>query len=70
MRRYQGSYTVEATAIFGITITIIFLMVLLGFEVYQNSVEDINAYEYDNEKTVDWFRRISLGKELLEEVKP
>ncbi len=64
----DGSYTVEAPAIFGITIGIIFLMITLGFRVYHTYCSDICAYEISDDNPTDKFRLITYGKELLEEV--
>ncbi|MCR4674939.1 MAG: hypothetical protein K5675_08000 [Lachnospiraceae bacterium] len=65
----QGSYTVEATAIFGITIGIIFAMILLGFSVYEEIIEKISLYEASENNPADIFRLIDLGKDVWEAVK-
>ncbi|MCR5545943.1 MAG: hypothetical protein K6F30_05635 [Lachnospiraceae bacterium] len=65
----DGSYTVEATAIVGLSITIIFLMIILGFQVYHDALRDISEYEVVEDDPAKTFRWISLGKDIWEEVK-
>ena len=67
-KQYDASYTVEATAIFGITIGILMAMILLGFRVYHTYSEEILSYERELEDPADTFRLISCGKDVLEEV--
>lgn len=67
-QKMDGSYTVEATAIFGITIGIIFLMIAFGFRIYHICTEEILAYEVRIENPAEIFRMISFGKDVLEEV--
>ena len=67
-KKLEGTYTVEATAIFGITIGIIFLMIAMGFRVYHSYMEEIAAIEVGIEEPAEKFRMISFGKDVLEEV--
>lgn len=66
--KLEGNYTVEATAIFGISIGIILLMIMLGFRVYYACTEEISDYEVSQDNPADTFRLISFGKGVLEEV--
>lgn len=67
-QKLEGNYTVEATAIFGISIGLIFLMIALGFRVYYVYTEEISEREVRVENPTETFRMISFGKVVLEEV--
>ena len=67
MRYLQASYTVEATAIIGMTMLILMSMILLGFETYHHTVEEVCAYEESDEKPTDVFRFICAIRSLKEE---
>ncbi len=67
-QKLEGNYTVEATAIFGISIGLIFLMIALGFRVYYVYTEEISEREVRVENPTETFRMISYGKVVLEEV--
>ena len=67
-KKYDASYTVEATAIFGITIGILMAMIMLGFHIYHTYSEEIFSYEKKVEDPANTFRLISYGKDVLEEV--
>lgn len=67
-QKLEGNYTVEATAIFGISIGLIFLMIALGFRVYYAYTEEISEREVRVENPTEAFRMISFGKVVLEEV--
>ena len=67
--KMQGSYTVEAAAVFGLIMGIILLLFLLGFQIYHETLNEIyDCKDVIMEDPGENFRRFSLGKELLEEV--
>lgn len=68
MRYIQASYTVEAAAVMGFVLGAVFLMLMLGVDVYRITVDDINHYEVVQRNPSDVFRSYALGKEILEEV--
>ena len=41
MKYLEGSYSVEATAIFGFILGFLFVMILFGIDVYENTLCDI-----------------------------
>jgi hypothetical protein len=59
---------VEAAAIFGMIVTIVFSMIVFGFQVYHKYTEEISSYEVTETNPVERFRLIAYGKDVLEEV--
>ena len=68
MKYLEGSYSVEATAIFGFILGFLFVMILFGIDVYENTLCDIGEYEMSEENPVEVFRKIELGKKVIKEV--
>ena len=66
--KMEAVYTVEAAAIFGLTIGFIFLMIVLGFNVYYAYTDEILTYEKSEVEPADLFRLISYGKMAAKEV--
>ena len=64
----EGSYTVEAAAVFGTILIMVFLMIMFGFRVYHRYMEEIASYEISESDPAEKFRLISYGKDVLEEV--
>lgn len=66
MHSLKGSYTVEGSFIFGISIIIIGTTLMWGFDLYRGSVdkiENIRIEEFDATKT---FRIANAGRELVD----
>lgn len=64
--RCKGSYTVEAAWIMTITVLMIFAAIRLGFQIYEEALEYIEHQCMPHDiDYVEWFRRISLGKDLI-----
>ena len=67
MKYMQASYTVEATAIIGMTMLILMTMILLGFDTYHDTVAEVSEYEESTENPTDVFRFTSAIKSIKEE---
>lgn len=68
MKYLDGSYTVEATAIFGFILGVLLALMLLGINVYETTVSDIEEQKISDENPTDIFRKLEFGKKVVKEV--
>ncbi|MCR4798146.1 MAG: hypothetical protein K5853_06815 [Lachnospiraceae bacterium] len=67
MKYVDASYTVEATAIIGMTMVILMSLMLVGFSAYQRTLSEVREYEERDENPVDIFRLTQVLKDIGEE---
>ncbi len=64
----SASFTVEASWVIGIAMTIFCTLVVLGFEIFKETIQLVenSVYSFD---AVSWFRKGSLVSDLLSIIK-
>lgn len=64
MRKKKAYYTLEATWMFGLTITIFISVILLNIRLYGETYDDIAGREPAKIEAVSEFRKINMAKDL------
>ena len=67
MKYVDASYTVEATAIIGMTMVILMSLMLVGFSAYQRTLSEVREYEERDENPADIFRLMQMLNDVGEE---
>lgn len=61
----KASYTVEAAFIMGICLLVIMVCLILGFTIYHETIEYMDATVVEDFDIVERFRQIHMGKDFV-----
>lgn len=62
----KASYTVESSLVISICLIVIGMCILLGFELYKDSVSYIDTHPIKDIDAVRVFREIQAGEEIVD----
>lgn len=65
----KASYTVEGAVVISVALIIITACILLSFTIYRESIEYIQLLQIKDIDSVSLFRKINVGKTVLESFK-
>ena len=66
--KLQGSYTVEATWIIAISLSIVSVLIMVGYDVFRDSIALTNI-KISGVDTVDLFRKGAVISDILKDLK-
>lgn len=68
MKNLKASFTVEGSVVIGICMIIIGMCIMLGFDMYKETILYIEKTEVKDMDTVDIFKKINVVEEFTEDI--